>query len=64
MSRRRTHDYDESDVRVRPSRRGTRPRTKERPRHEDADTGLVVGVDRGRYTTLVTADGGGRTSAP
>jgi ribosome biogenesis GTPase len=54
MSRRRTHDYDESDVRVRPSRRGTRPRTKERPRHEDADTGLVVGVDRGRYTTLVT----------
>ena len=57
MSRRRTHDYDESDVRVRPSRRGTRPRTKERPRHEDAETGLVVGVDRGRYTTLVTADG-------
>jgi ribosome biogenesis GTPase len=57
MSRRRTHDYDESDVRVRPSRRGTRPRTKERPRHEDADTGLVVGVDRGRYTTLVTDDG-------
>ncbi len=57
MSRRSAHDYDESDVRVRPSRRGTRPRTKERPRHEGAETGLVVGVDRGRYTTLVGSEG-------
>ncbi len=46
-------EYDESDVRVRPARRGSRPRTKERPKHEDAEDGLVVGVDRGRYTTLV-----------
>ncbi len=42
--------YDESLVRVRPSRRGSRPRTKERPAHEDAVTGLVTGVDRGRFT--------------
>ncbi|GMA38926.1 ribosome small subunit-dependent GTPase A [Mobilicoccus caccae] len=45
--------YDESDVRVRPGRRGSRPRTKERPRHEDAVIGTVVTVDRGRYTVRV-----------
>lgn len=61
MSPRRTSDYDESDVRVRPSRRGTRPRTKERPLHQGADVGFVVGVDRGRYTTLVRAGGTERT---
>ena len=46
-------EYDESDVRVRPGRRSSRPRTKDRPKHEDAQAGFVVGVDRGRYTTLV-----------
>jgi ribosome biogenesis GTPase / thiamine phosphate phosphatase len=55
VSRRTTDRLDESDVRVRPSRRGTRPRTKDRPRHEDAETGMVVTVDRGRYTVLVAA---------
>ena len=45
-------DYDEDDVRVRPGRRGSRPRTKERPRHEGAATGFVTAVDRGRYTVL------------
>ncbi len=45
--------YDESDVRIRPNRRGTRPRSKDRPAHEDAVPGRVTGVDRGRYTTLV-----------
>jgi ribosome biogenesis GTPase len=49
----RGRQYDESDVRVRPSRRGSRPRTKERPSHDDAETGSVVAVDRGRYTVLV-----------
>lgn len=48
---------DESDVRVRPSRRGSRPRSKERPAHADAVLGMVVGVDRGRYTCLVRAGG-------
>jgi len=48
---------DESDVRVRPSRTGSRPRTKTRPEHADADRALVTGVDRGRYTVLVDADG-------
>ena len=46
-------DWDESDVRVRPTRRGSRPRTKDRPRHDDAVPGRVVGVDRGRWTVRV-----------
>ncbi|GAB2497229.1 ribosome small subunit-dependent GTPase A [Promicromonospora xylanilytica] len=51
-------DIDESDFRSRPSKRGSRPRTKQRPQHSDAVTGLVTGVDRGRYTLLVKdADG-------
>lgn len=45
--------YDESDVRTRPNRRGSRPRTKRRPAHEDAVPALVTGVDRGRYALLV-----------
>ena len=48
--------YDESDVRVRPGR-GTRPRTKQRPEHADARTGMVTGVDRGRYAVLVDPGG-------
>jgi len=44
---------DEEDVRVRPGRRGSRPRTRERPAHEDAATGFVTAVDRGRYRCLV-----------
>ncbi|WP_436786655.1 ribosome small subunit-dependent GTPase A [Yinghuangia sp. YIM S10712] len=51
-STRRT-DFDEDDVRVRPSRRGSRPRTRTRPKHEDAETGRVLTIDRGRYTCLV-----------
>ncbi|MBB1252478.1 ribosome small subunit-dependent GTPase A [Streptomyces alkaliterrae] len=44
---------DEDDIRARPSRRGTRPRTRLRPRHEDAAEGMVLTVDRGRITCLV-----------
>ncbi len=50
---RRARDYDESDVRVRPNRRGSRPRTKDRPAHADAVPGRVLAIDRGRYTVLV-----------
>jgi ribosome biogenesis GTPase len=49
---RRRRDLDEDDVRVRPSRR-SRPRSKERPAHEDAVAGVVVAVDRGRLTCHV-----------
>ncbi len=46
----------EAAVRVRPNRRGSRPRTKLRPQHADAERGLVTGVDRGRYAVLVAPD--------
>ncbi|HEY9391702.1 MAG TPA: ribosome small subunit-dependent GTPase A [Mycobacteriales bacterium] len=49
---------DEDDVRVRPTRRGSRPRTKERPSHAGAHRGVVVAVDRGRYTCLLRTDSG------
>ena len=47
------YDDYEDRVRTRATRRGSRPRTKDRPRHADAIPGRVVGVDRGRYRTLV-----------
>lgn len=50
--RRGAQGYDESDVRVRPGRR-SRPRSKTRPAHEDAVPGMVVAVDRGRFTCRV-----------
>jgi ribosome biogenesis GTPase len=43
------HDVEHYD---RP-RRHTRPRTKERPTYDDAVDGIVVTVDRGRFTLLV-----------
>jgi ribosome biogenesis GTPase len=50
---RRRRELDESDVRIRPNPRGSRPRTKERPRHEDSAPGWVLAVDRGRYAVLL-----------
>jgi ribosome biogenesis GTPase / thiamine phosphate phosphatase len=44
---------DEDDIRARANPRGTRPRSKQRPRHEDAADGMVLAVERGRYTVLV-----------
>ena len=67
---RRRRQLDESDVRIRANPRGTRPRSKERPRYEGAVPGQVLTVDRGRYTCLLggfaeprgvpSNDGGGR----
>ena len=48
-------EFDESDARIRPSRR-TRPRSKDRPAHADAISALVTTVDRGR-TTCITNEG-------
>jgi ribosome biogenesis GTPase / thiamine phosphate phosphatase len=53
---RSTGSWDESDVRIRPNKRGTRPRTKDRPAYEDAELGRIVTVDRGRYTAVVDED--------
>jgi len=49
-----TGRYSDQDVEHydRPRRR-TRPRTKERPSYDDAADGVVVTVDRGRFTLLV-----------
>jgi ribosome biogenesis GTPase len=49
----RRREYDEDDVRIRPGR-SSRPRTRIRPRHEGADRGFVIAVDRGRYTVEVS----------
>ena len=49
-----THGFDEGDFRDRPSRRGSRPRTKQRPDHADAERGRVTGVDRGRFAVLMS----------
>jgi ribosome biogenesis GTPase / thiamine phosphate phosphatase len=50
-------DYDESDARVRPNPRGSRPRSKQRPAHETATRGRVITVDRGRMLVLVDEGG-------
>ncbi|MFI7429555.1 ribosome small subunit-dependent GTPase A [Micromonospora sp. NPDC049836] len=52
----RRREYDEDDVRVRPGK-SSRPRTRTRPRHEDAVDGFVIAVDRGRYTCVRPGDG-------
>ena len=51
MSRRYSeHDPEHYD---RPNRRGSRPRTKERPTYDNAVDGIIVTVDRGRFTVVV-----------
>jgi len=50
-------EYDESDVRIRPGR-GSRPRTKRRPDHADAEEAMVTVVDRGRWTCAPGGDPG------
>ena len=54
MSRRPSR-LDEDDVRVRPSRGKSRPRSKVRPDHGQAVPGFVAAVDRGRFTVHVDA---------
>ncbi len=53
---RSSRSWDESDVRIRPNKKGTRPRTKDRPAHADAIIGRITTVDRGRYTAVVAED--------
>ncbi|NDK91617.1 ribosome small subunit-dependent GTPase A [Gordonia desulfuricans] len=52
---RRAESYDESDVRIRPGK-GSRPRTKTRPAHENAESAMVVSVDRGRWGCTLGGD--------
>lgn len=58
----RPGDYDESDVKVR-SGRGSRPRTKTRPGHVDAESAMVVNVDRGRWGCVLGRDPDRRVTA-
>ncbi|MFD3837502.1 ribosome small subunit-dependent GTPase A [Streptomyces sp. NPDC058642] len=51
--RRYGKNTDEDDIRSRPNRKGNRPRTNIRPKHEEAVEGMVLTVDRGRLTCLV-----------
>jgi len=55
-------DYDESDVKIRPGR-GSRPRTKTRPEHTDAQGAMVVSVDRGRWGCVLGGDVDRRVTA-
>lgn len=48
---RRGDDYEAFD---RPGQRSSRPRTKDRPDYADAETGIVITVDRGRYRVLIS----------
>lgn len=50
-------DLDEDDVRVRPRRGNSRPRSKHRPTHAAGAPGRVIAVDRGRFTAMPD-DGG------
>lgn len=49
---RRDIGTDDPRVRVRAAK-GSRPRSKVRPDYSQAPTGLVVGIDRGRYTVAL-----------
>jgi ribosome biogenesis GTPase / thiamine phosphate phosphatase len=55
VAKRDWRKLDESDVRVRPGR-GSRPRSKRRPDHADAESAMVIGVDRGRWTCALASD--------
>lgn len=50
------YEWDESDVRIRPNKKGSKPRTKDRPAYDDAVIGRIVTVDRGRYTAILDED--------
>ena len=58
----RRGELDESDVKVR-SGRGSRPRTKTRPEHADAEAAMVVSVDRGRWGCVLDGDPDRRVTA-
>ena len=45
---------DEYEAFDRPRRRSSRPRTKDRPDYTDAETGMVITVDRGRFRVLIS----------
>ncbi len=53
------YGYDDDPGAFDRPRRRTRPRTKDRPAYDDAVDGFVIRVDRGRYATRLSGEGGG-----
>ncbi len=45
--------WDEDDVRIRPGKGKSRPRSKDRPTHSAGAPGRIVAVDRGRFTAIL-----------
>ncbi len=45
--------WDEDDVRIRPRKGKSRPRSKDRPAHSAGAPGRIVAVDRGRFTAIL-----------
>ncbi|MFT4147528.1 MAG: ribosome small subunit-dependent GTPase A [Micrococcaceae bacterium] len=48
--------WDNYEYKARPNPKANRPRTKDRPQHKEAIKALVIAVDRGRYTTVISTD--------
>ncbi|MFT4245298.1 MAG: ribosome small subunit-dependent GTPase A [Micrococcaceae bacterium] len=46
-------EYENYRFKKRPKKHGSKPRTKIRPKYENALTGRVIKVDRGRYTVIL-----------
>lgn len=46
--------YEGFEPRIRPPKGGSKPRSKNRPQHDDAESGFVIAVDRGRYRVIVS----------
>lgn len=59
----RRRDLDEDDVRIRPGKYKARARSKQRPTHDDAATGMVIAVDRGRFTVELDDQSGSSRDA-
>ncbi|QRZ62239.1 ribosome small subunit-dependent GTPase A [Rothia sp. ZJ932] len=45
--------WDDYEVKARPNKKGSRPRTKDRPTYDHAEWGRIITVDRGRYTAVI-----------
>ncbi|MFT4186828.1 MAG: ribosome small subunit-dependent GTPase A [Micrococcaceae bacterium] len=46
-------EYENYRFKKRPKKHGSKPRTKIRPKYEDALIGRIIKVDRGRYTAIL-----------
>jgi len=46
-------NYSEDSIRIRPQKNKSRPRTKESPTYKNLTNGIVITVDRGRFTVAL-----------